>query len=435
MPAAVARGPPRLPTATSCCRPSPRRSPAPASSAAMWACWSSPSRARARSPRRSGGARAQEVLDTLARRARAWLPAGDVVAWLADGRLAVLLEGVDAGACAVVARRLAALLAEPVPTAGARSCPCPRPRPSRLADGPAGVAGASCCAARSTPRRSTTAVGGDPRAPGASHASARRARRRSRPALPAGEVSVALQPIVALGTLPRHDASSPSRRSPDGPGRTARASPPSRFVPAARRSGLADLLGATVLAQAWTPCGSGADDGRRRCGPVRQRRAGAARRTRRRGDDPAGSGGRPASSRRRSPSRSRLRPPSRTPPRPAPCSAPCGTPGCGVVLDNFGAAGLSIAALRELPLTGVKLDRSLTADLGRRRPARRRDRPAHHSAGPDVHGGRRRDADAARRGPLARHRRRPGPPARPARERRRTGGGRRRPEAPVRARG
>jgi EAL domain-containing protein (putative c-di-GMP-specific phosphodiesterase class I) len=36
----------------------------------------------------------------------------------------------------------------------------------------------------------------------------------------------------------------------------------------------------------------------------------------------------------------------------------------GVVLDNFGAAGLSIAALRELPLTGVKLDRSLTADLG-----------------------------------------------------------------------
>ena len=59
---------------------------------------------------------AQQVLETVARRARAWLPAGDVVAWLADGRLAVLLEGVDAGDCAVVARRLAALLAEPVPT-------------------------------------------------------------------------------------------------------------------------------------------------------------------------------------------------------------------------------------------------------------------------------------------------------------------------------
>jgi EAL domain-containing protein (putative c-di-GMP-specific phosphodiesterase class I) len=38
--------------------------------------------------------------------------------------------------------------------------------------------------------------------------------------------------------------------------------------------------------------------------------------------------------------------------------------GVGVVLDNFGAVGLSITALRDLPLTGIKLDRSLTADLG-----------------------------------------------------------------------
>jgi EAL domain-containing protein (putative c-di-GMP-specific phosphodiesterase class I) len=34
------------------------------------------------------------------------------------------------------------------------------------------------------------------------------------------------------------------------------------------------------------------------------------------------------------------------------------------VLDNFGTPGLSLAALRDLPLTGVKLDRSLVADLG-----------------------------------------------------------------------
>jgi EAL domain-containing protein (putative c-di-GMP-specific phosphodiesterase class I) len=34
------------------------------------------------------------------------------------------------------------------------------------------------------------------------------------------------------------------------------------------------------------------------------------------------------------------------------------------VLDNFGATGLSLAALRDLPLTGIKLDRSLVADLG-----------------------------------------------------------------------
>ena len=38
--------------------------------------------------------------------------------------------------------------------------------------------------------------------------------------------------------------------------------------------------------------------------------------------------------------------------------------GAGVVLDNFGATGLSLAALRDLPLTGIKLDRSLVADLG-----------------------------------------------------------------------
>ena len=34
------------------------------------------------------------------------------------------------------------------------------------------------------------------------------------------------------------------------------------------------------------------------------------------------------------------------------------------MLDNFGSTGLSLASLRELPLTGVKLDRSLTAELG-----------------------------------------------------------------------
>ena len=41
------------------------------------------------------------------------------------------------------------------------------------------------------------------------------------PALCSGEVHVAYQPIVALGTLARHDRGSPSRRWPGGPGRTA----------------------------------------------------------------------------------------------------------------------------------------------------------------------------------------------------------------------
>ncbi|HYJ74487.1 MAG TPA: diguanylate cyclase, partial [Kineosporiaceae bacterium] len=82
-----------------------------------------------------GAAPAQEVLATLARRARAWLPAGDVVAWLPDGRLAVLLEGVDAAACAMVARRLAALLAEPV-TAAREVVSLPATAALALAEGP-----------------------------------------------------------------------------------------------------------------------------------------------------------------------------------------------------------------------------------------------------------------------------------------------------------
>jgi EAL domain-containing protein (putative c-di-GMP-specific phosphodiesterase class I) len=175
-------------------------------------------------------------------------------------------------------------------------------------------------------------------------------------------VSVALQPIIALGTLPRHDrvvAFEALARWTRADGTSV---PPSRFVPAARRSGLADALGATVLVQ-------GLD-------ALRERRT----------TDPAVglsvnvapeqlTGPGVAATILRSLETAGVEPSALTVEVPAATAfedaavarAVLGAlrdAGVGVVLDNFGAAGLSISALRELPLTGVKLDRSLTADLG-----------------------------------------------------------------------
>jgi EAL domain-containing protein (putative c-di-GMP-specific phosphodiesterase class I)/GGDEF domain-containing protein len=307
-----------------------------------------------------GTSPAQEVLETLARRARAWLPAGDVIAWLADGRLAVLLEGVDAATCAVVARRLAALLAEPVP-AGREVVSLPSTAALALADGPqespaelllraerAAPVGDTLPAGTAGPTRPTVLP--DTLAADLG------------PALASGEVSIALQPITALGTLPRHDrvvAFEALARWTRADGTNV---PPSRFVPAARRSGLADVLGATVLVQ-------GLD-------ALRERRT----------TDPAVglsvnvapeqlTGPGVAATILRSLETAGVEPSALTVEVPAATAfedaavarAVLGAlrdAGVGVVLDNFGAAGLSISALRELPLTGVKLDRSLTADLG-----------------------------------------------------------------------
>jgi EAL domain-containing protein (putative c-di-GMP-specific phosphodiesterase class I) len=182
-------------------------------------------------------------------------------------------------------------------------------------------------------------------------------------ALCAGQVGVALQPVVALGTLPRLDrvvALEALARwtRPDGV-----SVPPARFVAAARRSGLADVLGATVLAQGLAA--------------LRRRRA----------------AGEPELALSVNVAPEQLSGPSfgdavgqalegaGIDPRGLSVEVPAGAGfhddraalaalealraiGVGVVLDDFGATGLSIAALRDLPLTGVKLDRSLTADLG-----------------------------------------------------------------------
>ncbi|HYJ76803.1 MAG TPA: EAL domain-containing protein, partial [Kineosporiaceae bacterium] len=181
-------------------------------------------------------------------------------------------------------------------------------------------------------------------------------------ALAGGEVSVALQPIVALGTLPRHDRVTAFEVLARWTRADGTSVPPSRFVPAARRSGLADLLGATVLAQ-------GLDALR----ALRATHPDAGLSVNLAPEQLSGPG--VADTILHALQGAGMEPSALTVEVPAATAfedAEAGRAvlgalrdaGVGVVLDNFGAAGLSIAALRELPLTGVKLDRSLTADLG-----------------------------------------------------------------------
>ncbi len=312
-----------------------------------------------------GGAR--DALGTLARRARAWLPAGDVVAWLGDGRFAVLLEGVDGRTCAVVARRLAGLLAEPVEVGRevvSLSCGVALALAADAASMPAERPEDLLTRAERAPRLAAD-TGNSPAAPPPQAAvpDADDLGEQLWAALGAGQIGVALQPVVALGTLPRLDrvvAFEALARwtRPDGV-----SVPPARFVAAGRRSGLADLLGATVLARGLDAVGRRRAAGEPALGlsvnvaPEQLTGAGFAtavlQALETRGIEPgaltlevpAG-----ASLDDAGVARSSL--------------AALLAAGLGVVLDNFGATGLSIAALRDLPLTGVKLDRSLTADLG-----------------------------------------------------------------------
>jgi EAL domain-containing protein (putative c-di-GMP-specific phosphodiesterase class I)/GGDEF domain-containing protein len=307
-----------------------------------------------------GPGRARDVLDTVARRARAWLPAGDVVAWLPDGRLAVLLEGVDAGTCVVVARRLAALLAEPV-DAGSQVVSLPATAALALADGPHDSPEALLARAEVTPPLDDADVVVPATSSGVPVADGLAA--ELWPALAAGEVGIALQPIVALGTLPRHDRTIAVEALARWTRADGTSVPPARLVPAARRSGLADLLAATVLAQ-----GLDAVRARRTAGdatlglavnlaPEQLTGPGAAT-TLLRALDAAGV--EPSALTVEIPAASAFDDP--TAARAA--LAALRDAGVGVALDNFGTAGLSISALRDLPLTGVKLDRALTADLG-----------------------------------------------------------------------
>jgi EAL domain-containing protein (putative c-di-GMP-specific phosphodiesterase class I) len=289
-------------------------------------------------------------------------PAGDVVAWLGDGRLGVLLEGVDAQTCLVVGRRLAALLTEPV-EAGQNMLTLPASVAVTLADDVREAPQTLLRRALEAPALSASdllpvAPATGDRGDGAPDPLLE----ELWPALGTGGVRIALQPIVALGTLPRHDRVVAVEALARWTRADGVAVPPARFVSAARRAGLADLLGATVLSQGLDAL-------------VRRRRAGADGLRLAVNVAPEQLGGPAGAAAMLQAAANRgLDPAALT------VELPAGAPlddaasidtlralrdaGVGVVLDNFGATGLSLAALRDLPLTGIKLDRSLVADLG-----------------------------------------------------------------------
>jgi EAL domain-containing protein (putative c-di-GMP-specific phosphodiesterase class I)/GGDEF domain-containing protein len=308
-----------------------------------------------------GAAAAREVLDTLARRARALLPAADVVTWIGDGRLGVVLEGVDARTCSVVARRLAGLLGEPVEAAGQVLVLSSRVAVALAAD-PREEPSALLARAELVPAVPAAELPLDRPVP-TTPALPDRLADELWPALCAGDIRAAYQPIVALGTLPRHDrvvaVEALARWArPDGAGVA-----PTRLVAAARRAGLADALGGAVLAQ-------GLDE------LVRRRAAGAAALGLAVNVAPEQLA-RPgfAAEVFRALAARDVEAPALTLELPV-AGGLEGVPeapaalrelragGVRIVLDNFGVTGLSLASLRELPLTGVKLDRSLTAELG-----------------------------------------------------------------------
>jgi EAL domain-containing protein (putative c-di-GMP-specific phosphodiesterase class I) len=284
------------------------------------------------------------------------------VAWLGEGRLGVLLEGVDAQTCLVVGRRLAALLTEPV-EAGQNVLTLPASVAVTLADDVGEAPETLLQRALAAPAMSASELLPVPSAsPTRADAAPDPLLDELWPALGAGGVRVALQPIVALGALPRHDRVVAVEALARWTRADGVAVPPARFVPAARRAGLADLLGATVLAQALDALvqrrGAGAD-GLGLAVNVAPEQLGG----------PAVAAGMLQAVAGRG-----LEPAALT------VELPAGAPlddagsidtlralrdaGVGIVLDNFGATGLSLAALRDLPLTGIKLDRSLVADLG-----------------------------------------------------------------------
>lgn len=313
-------------------------------------------------PAPTGPGTRRTVVDQMARRLRAALPAQDVVVRVEESTFALLVGGVDPAGCTATARRLSALVEEPVPTdSGTLSMSCtigialldPQVRP------PDDLVAAASRALRAVQR------GG--RARWALHDPALYAHTVSRGELEAGlrravaeaGIGVVFQPVVGLepgeGVL-RVEALARWRR-PDGSTVL-----PQQFVPLADELGLGPALGRAVLEEAlgaWTACraaGQALPGLSVNVSPTQL-------------DDP----GFPThlGSRLRAHG---LDPASFTVELPASgyvdteqagtCVAMLHSLGVALSLDNFGRAGVSLAGVSNLPLRELKIDRSLTRDLG-----------------------------------------------------------------------
>ncbi len=305
-----------------------------------------------------------ELVRQVARRLRAAMPAHDVVARIAPSTFALLAGTLEAPGCAVLARRLSALVAEPLVDAP--------PRP------PAGCwIGAAVERPDSRTPEDLLRAGAD----------ALRAARRS-----GGPRWIVHDPALRAYRLSRHELGGELRRAiqaraieaefqpvlnldPDGSDRIVtvealarwtRTGPetvsPQRFVPLADELGLGPALGALMLDHAtaalagWQRAGAAIRTVSINVTPAQLEDPGFARAV---ADQLAERALEPADLTVEVPaetfvdteqSRNTL--------------AMLRSLGLGVSLDHFGRTGLSLAALGQLPLTEIKLDRSLTASLG-----------------------------------------------------------------------
>lgn len=312
-----------------------------------------------------GPAAGDEVLRQVARRLRAAMPAEDLVARIGSRRFAVLVEGVGPEGCTGMARRMTALLEEPITGTGRTvSITCS-----------IGIAVAN--ADLSTPedliRAAEEAVGAaqrNGRTRWATYDQAMRAHARSqgtleielRQAVRDGGISAAFQPVLALGRGGVPDRVCGLEVVARWTREDGTAVPALRFVPIAEELGLAPVLGLQLLDQGLAALLRWHDAGMRAAALSLDVTASQL-------DDPDFA--RCVAGRLRGcgvePSRLVVEVPAAgfiDTEQTRSTLAMLRSLGVGIVVDGFGRAGMSLTALRQLPVTAVKLDRTMAAELG-----------------------------------------------------------------------
>jgi len=315
----------------------------------------------------------EDVVRQVSRRLRAWLPGPDGLARLGTGSFAVLVQG---GAAEDAARRMSALLAEPMAVAGQTASVsfsigiCATGPGDADRSGPDGAARLLAQAQDAAEQAAR-----DGRARWVRHGAAAAAQGQAdgllelefRQALRHRQIRASFQPIVRLGEQPDADRPIAVEALARWTTRAGTAVEPARFVALAESAGLGPELGRQVL-----ECGLDAVAGWYADGyPVGRLAVNLAQSQL---DSPDFLGTVTSQLARRQ--------------LPGGCLVVelaagrfVATPqalltldrltglGAQVLLDDFGVPGVSVSGLSDLPLSGVKLDRSLTGDLGPVSPA------------------------------------------------------------------
>jgi diguanylate cyclase (GGDEF)-like protein len=312
-----------------------------------------------------GPAAGDEVLRQVARRLRAAMPAEDLVARIGSQRFAVLVEGVGPQGCTGMARRMTALLEEPMTGVG-------RTVSITCSIGIA-VANADVSTPEDLVRAAEEAVGAaqrNGRTRWATYDQAMHAHSRSqgtleielRQAVRDGRISAAFQPVLALGQGGAPDRVCGLEMVARWTRDDGTAVPAVRFVPIAEDLGLAPVLGLQLLDQGLAALLRWHEAGLRVAALALDVTVSQL-------EDPEFA--RSVAARLRGcgvePSRLVVEIPAAgfvDTEQTRSTLAMLRSLGVGIVVDGFGRTGMSLTALRQLPVTAVKLDRSLAADLG-----------------------------------------------------------------------